>query len=478
LQLFSIVRRWIAMLRQRLSLLTALVIGASGCVGVIPPDDEASQPQEIVRGDVVDSPNTPFRRFIYYTCGATKIDSHLLLTAGHCVLANYNDPKGPLNSAGIHGFNPGQSFQVDRGNNNKGTMQRLTVAETTVYPYMRQDGGEGDLAIIRTAEEIAGPTATIGGAPWSGKPITIMGVGCTGKGGGSDGILRKNVDSKCTRVDSSQTFDAKVSGSRLSPACEGDSGGPAFVTEGNTQLLVGIVISGQDGRDGFGVRMIRLDHPDIAKWISNMRPQVAATPVAPADYPAVLGLRECSGVKVADTLIVTSSTCVQRAGVVVGQMLTVGRPSETAVVEVKRLFPFDRPAKNGWTEDVVMIETEERIPIGDAISLLTSRALTSGENVQLVGAAAPGYALKKLDVVLAPDEQYPSELLGVAQCPAAREHIGAGAFQRLPSGESILVGIGVGCGWSDRSNRYLFTFTYDIAEWLDRVAATVYGSPE
>jgi hypothetical protein len=268
------------MLRRSVAPLLVLALVGFGCVGTDPSEDLASDSLPIVGGTEVQSRDTP-AVYLEPDCSATKVGSHLLLTAAHCVLNDPNNRNSGLKNVDHwKGYTPGHKLVISRGRRFPETTQTVTVVETKVYPYVGERGVFVDLAIIIISEEIQGDTARIGGRVWSGRAITVMGVGCTGTGGTSDEILRSSSGVLCTRVeDSSSTFDAEVPGSFVSAACEGDSGGPAFVTEGDgTQLLVGIIKEaqddsgdmgwGKDGHDGIGVRMTRLNEPNVARWLA------------------------------------------------------------------------------------------------------------------------------------------------------------------------------------------------------------------
>jgi hypothetical protein len=163
-------------LNAKCLLLTALTLAGAGCVGVT-ADQEASQPQEIIGGKPV-TWETPVRR-LDDGCSAVKIGPHALLTAGHCVLADpRNIDAGLKENSPVWGYKPGLEIMLNPYSNDSGNNEYLTVVDTSVLrPYAA--GGQWDLAIIRTVEEIHGLTATIGGAPANEQQITLMGFGCT-----------------------------------------------------------------------------------------------------------------------------------------------------------------------------------------------------------------------------------------------------------------------------------------------------------
>jgi hypothetical protein len=458
-----------------------------GCVDVAGSDGLAEQGdvdgtsvEAIIGGQSAsNNPNpTAWTLGIGRTCSGTRIGPRFFLTAGHCVDEEPTQYKvgGRL------------AFQ----NSVSRVQEEMLVKGVHPHPGYRPGGGGVDLAIIETYGEVydgntsANGTATITTTPPRGpterrplgEEIRFYGSGCTSWDGVADRVMRW-ASANVTSVSDSAFFIKKDPGAGTPLGCGGDSGGGAFRAPfGPTWELVGVVMLGETGATrtgpfgvtGRGTLLVRVDTPDIRKWINDIVtvPAGAAVAVSPSDYPAVLGFQGCSGVRVADTLIMTSQSCVTRAGIASGQEFPVVQALSQGWVRVKRLFPYDGPPdEKGRYEDVAMIETENHNPIGSTVPVLTSRALTSGEKVELVSVATSDakYALKKLDVVLAPDAQYPDELVGAGECVAKPEDLGAGVFQKLPSGETVLVGISSGC----HGTVLEMSLAHDFAAWVERV---------
>jgi hypothetical protein len=407
-------------------------------------------------------------------CSGVKVTDRHILTAAHCTGSAY----------------VGATIEVDRGDGRSSSLTVTNVSTNTEDAYANIGGvfpaGErNDIAVIEVSGDIPGETATIGTTP------VAMREEATVVGGGANGSMRRKTV-VLRKFANEVGISPKIVGPNPGVTEPGDSGGGVFQQRTNgAWILVGIVygpLSAEKPCDRFTWTSDATSW--LRGWPCTFEHEAGATGLAPdpstapdpcsvsadttalvAEYPSVLGIQGCSGVIVADRLILTSARCVQRANIEAGKVLGVGRPGGEAQIRVKGLFPYDGSAD----QDVVMIETEAAIPIGSKANILLSRALTSGETTALVRSwvGGCGYGVEKLDVVLAPDAAQPSELVGAGQC-GAYDDDGAGAFQTLPTGEVVLVGIARGC--QGNGTPRVFTFTYDIGEWLQRVAATAYGS--
>lgn len=142
-------------------------------------------------------------------CTATIVGKRVLVTAAHC---------GP-NGAKV-------KFQFN-GSNYDGTLTR-----SSLYPDKDHDLA----AVFTTSEMAASSPRTIGGKAVRGASIDILGFGCTVVGGVADGKLRIGQST----LSGFSAFYMVTSSPDGATVCRGDSGGPAFITDGTRKLLLGV----------------------------------------------------------------------------------------------------------------------------------------------------------------------------------------------------------------------------------------------
>lgn len=147
-------------------------------------------------------------------CSATVVGPKVVVTAAHC------GGEGATSQFKLNGKT--YSGKIDR---------------SAIYP--RQDH---DVAVIITTQEIpeneVGKYAIVKGTVQVGTEVTLLGYGCTrpGGGGGNDGVLRIGQ----TKVTGFSGYDFVSSSPGGAALCFGDSGGPAFIFEGDKHYLVGV----------------------------------------------------------------------------------------------------------------------------------------------------------------------------------------------------------------------------------------------
>jgi hypothetical protein len=392
-----------------------------------------------------------------------KVGERAIMTAAHCVTTG--------------GLTVGRTLAVDQGD---GSPTNLTISNIDMErsnPYaatgVYAEWESNDLALIEFTGTVPGTSARILTKKLRREEVvTVVGAGS------SDNRLKK-ADVMVEAV----AFKKGVSPKRGGEGCftvDGDSGAGAFQSDADGQLVLVGILS--------GCLTIGDSPPTLFTWMSDAvgflsshslcssepatAPAATAVPVAAMEFPAVVTLQGCSGVKIARGLIMTTSSCASKSGAEEGRTIKVGRPSGEAELTVKHVFSNDQtPRENGWYDPAVIIQLDagegKDIP-GTEVHILVSTALMSGETVAVVagsGTSADSYALTKLDVTLAPDAGDSSELVGASACPTTLEMDGAGAFRTLPDGEMVLVGLGVSCGGG--GTELMFTFMHDIAEWLN-----------
>lgn len=154
-------------------------------------------------------------------CTGTIVGPRVILSAAHC--ATNDSP-----------------FFVYRG-------QRYPVR----YVVSGQRGMGHDLALAITERRIAGASfARLGQGLKHGAKILMAGFGCTKKGG-VPGLLHVG-ENRVIGIDQDHMLAAGPHGSVL---CEGDSGGPAFLSDGTQRVLVGVSSLSDVQRININVRM-------------------------------------------------------------------------------------------------------------------------------------------------------------------------------------------------------------------------------
>ena len=168
-------------------------------------------------------------------CTGTLIGKRTVLTAGHCV--------------GYSGY-----FKVGG----------QTYYSAKIHRHPSYGGGNyNDVAVMILKQDVQGvtPTPIATQVPTVGQAITLVGFGKTSENGGGYGTKRLTTNT-ISKVGSS-TFS--FYGSKN--ICNGDSGGPTFVTYGNEEVTIG-VHSTKSGWCGNGGTDMRVDR--YVTWIQQV----------------------------------------------------------------------------------------------------------------------------------------------------------------------------------------------------------------
>jgi len=157
-------------------------------------------------------------------CTATLVGTRTVLTAAHCV---------------VNGF----SLAPQLGWSPDGISPPIPAAQVVYHPSYSQTAGgmNGDVAVVRLAQEVSGitPQLVAKTPPQTGETITLVGFGYTADGAaGTFGTKRKatNTIGKVTATEI--VFYGAAGG--VGNICNGDSGGPAFAMRDGQEVLVGI----------------------------------------------------------------------------------------------------------------------------------------------------------------------------------------------------------------------------------------------
>jgi MYXO-CTERM domain-containing protein len=156
-------------------------------------------------------------------CTATLIGPRTVLTAAHCVTDSKASPfvlREPI------------EYELAGG--------LRVVTSVVVHPGYSGTSITNDLAVVHLLEAVTKvtPTAIAGTAPTVGENITLVGFGCLSEGEPATFGTKRTGDAVIAAVlDTQYRFPV---GATLISLCEGDSGGPSFVTAGAGLVQVGI----------------------------------------------------------------------------------------------------------------------------------------------------------------------------------------------------------------------------------------------
>jgi len=172
-------------------------------------------------------------------CTGVLITPTVVLTAAHCVL--------PLA--------PEQIFFGSRPSSKKGKF--IPVSDTHAHPDFNEDTLENDIALVGLATKASAAPLNVVTRElddsFVGREIRVVGFGAPGPDQITSLRKRTGVTTIASYGDDDFRFVPSPSGT-----CVGDSGGPALVTSGDHEAVVGITSSGDSECKKYG-RDIRVD---------------------------------------------------------------------------------------------------------------------------------------------------------------------------------------------------------------------------
>jgi len=228
--------------RCSLGILIASSVGLGACSAVGPRDGE--EPSSSRRGDAIvngqETSDYPATGLMLHdgqgSCTGTLVAPRTVLTAGHCV--EQADP-----SSLSFGFGAAED-QLE---------QVVQVVSAVQHPNWDSQQLANDVAVLTLAEDA--PVQRVSMNPkmdssWVGKTVTLVGFGVTDGPSQTGFGTKRMVDVTIDQVDATSLHYTTEQGKT---ACNGDSGGPAFVEENGNLLVVGVTSYGDEKCQEFGV---------------------------------------------------------------------------------------------------------------------------------------------------------------------------------------------------------------------------------
>lgn len=170
-------------------------------------------------------------------CTGTLVAPHMVLTAGHCTLAQVVE-----------------GASVVFGSSLNDPVATLPVTQAVTHPQFDPTTLANDVGILILASDAPVAPVPLGtGAPDVGATLDLVGWGLTAADAGDTGQKRQGT-SAVTQVDATTFAVAAIP----SQPCEGDSGGPALVTANGVTSIVGVTSHG-DAACSQGATYTRVD---------------------------------------------------------------------------------------------------------------------------------------------------------------------------------------------------------------------------
>ena len=208
-----------------------VAMAVAACVGEI-PDRSGRGAKAIINGtqDPGDDNVVALVDIAGFFCTGTLVAPRVVVTAAHCVVEVQD-----LTKLKVY-FGP----RVGSGG------REIRVVSGKAHPQASPDNVQDvDIAVLALAEPAPFAPKKMNSTPLDqssvGKPLRLVGYGTDDPQANGGGVKRQTT----TRVTSYTPAELQFGGTGTS-ACYGDSGGPAFMTVGGQELLVGVTSGGDE----------------------------------------------------------------------------------------------------------------------------------------------------------------------------------------------------------------------------------------